>query len=134
MTKSTKTDRENIHNKFEGRCAYCGDRVEFKKMQVDHILSKKNFKMHIEHDWCVPFFLKHLTVNDLNHNDNLFPACRVCNKRKDTMDIETFRAELQLQLLRAQNTSANYRMAKKYKQVIETPKRIIFHFEKYFKR
>ena len=29
--------RRLVYNKFDGRCAYCGQPIEFKDMQVDHI-------------------------------------------------------------------------------------------------
>lgn len=97
-----KAQREWIYVKYEGHCAYCGEKVPYEKFQVDHIIPKRNFDFCVSRKWNIPFFLKHLTINDVNHEHNLFPSCRVCNKRKDTLSIEDFRAELQLQVARAQ--------------------------------
>lgn len=128
-----KKDRIRIHNKFNGHCAYCGDEIELKDMQIDHIIPKRNFKQSIIKKWNVPLFLYHLTLEDLNHNDNLFPACRVCNNWKSTLDLELFRFELSMQIERLNERSSNYRIAKKYGLVIETKKPIHFYFEKILK-
>jgi len=33
-----KINRELVHSKFGGRCAYCGVEITIKQMQVDHIV------------------------------------------------------------------------------------------------
>jgi len=131
-------NRNEVYKKCNKRCAYCGDKIKFKDMQVDHIIPKSNFtrivktqKMHPTVDLRqIPDFLGHLTVDDLNHIDNLHPSCRVCNKAKDSFHLQLFRTELEAQVYRARMYSRNYRFALKYKQVRETPKPIIFYFEK----
>ena len=35
-----KKQREQIYKKYNGRCAYCGEKIEYKDMQVDHIKPK----------------------------------------------------------------------------------------------
>jgi len=122
--------REKVYNKFNGRCAYCGHEIEYKDMQVDHVMCKANFEMYIKNNYKIPDFLTHLKIDQVNHIDNLFPSCRYCNKRKDTFSLETFRSELQEQLNRTNKYCATYRMAKRYGQVQETPEPIMFYFEK----
>ena len=53
--------RKLIHNKYNGRCAYCGTKIDFSEMQVDHY-------------W--PKLLAHIQP-DLNNNgfENLMPSC-----------------------------------------------------------
>jgi hypothetical protein len=126
-------DRQLVYDKFHGHCAYCGDPLHITKMQVDHILSKANFLHHIENYWNVPDFLKHLTVDDLNHPDNLFPSCGYCNNWKNGFHLELFREELSLQISRLNARSPNYRIAKRFGQLIETPTPIVFYFEKQWK-
>ena len=123
-----KDIREAVFNKYNGHCAYCGDKL--KRMQIDHIIPQSNFLMHVENNYDVPKFLNHLTENDVNHIDNLNPSCQICNKAKDTFSLRFFKTELQEQLNRAKKYSRNYRFALKYGQVIETPKPIVFYFEK----
>lgn len=122
--------RDKIYQKYGGRCGYCGDQIKIKDMQIDHIIPKSNFRPFVMNNFKVPRFLAHLTVNDLHHKDNLMPACRSCNRFKDSFDIEEFRNELRLQLDRANKYSRNYRLARKWGQVQETPKEIVFYFEK----
>ena len=132
-----KEVRKVVWQKYNCHCAYCGDKIKYKDMQIDHIIPKLNwdnvmmYKDRISY-WSkyVPDFLKHLTSIDLNHIDNLSPSCRICNKFKDTFDLEMFRSELMEQTQRAFKTSSNYRRALKFNQIKETPKRIIFYFER----
>ncbi len=99
-------------------------------MQIDHIIPQYNFTQHIHNRFRIPKFLTHLTESDLNHIDNLHPACRVCNKWKSDHDLELFRSELSEQVKRLNLYSSNYRIAKKYGQIQETIEPIIFFFEK----
>ena len=32
-----KIDREEVYNKCDGHCAYCGNEITIKQMQIDHI-------------------------------------------------------------------------------------------------
>lgn len=70
MAKS-KSVREKIYNKFEGRCAYCGKAMEYKQMQVDHYYPQCKAR----------FYLKRFGI-DVHSEDNLMPACRRCNHYK----------------------------------------------------
>ena len=124
-----KADREIVFMKYVGRCAYCGEVITIKEMQVDHIIPKRNFIWHIKNKYKVPEFLKHLTENDIDHIDNLFPSCRVCNKWKSTHPVEQFRKELSEQVKRLNEYSSNYRIAKRYHLVKETDYGIEFYFE-----
>ena len=36
-----KTTREIVYQKYGGKCAYCGNEITLKEMQVDHILPKR---------------------------------------------------------------------------------------------
>ena len=79
-----KYDRLKILKKFDGHCAYCGLKIEFKKMQVDHY-------------W--PQCLSHLKSNEDNNDDNnLMPSCAKCNNHKHGMRPEVWRSELERQV------------------------------------
>lgn len=125
----TKQQRIEIHGKYNGRCAYCGDEIKLRDMQVDHVIPQCNWIWHMKNRFRIPYFLSHLTENDLNHKDNLMPTCRVCNKWKSAHDLELFRSEIYEQVKRLNNYSSNYRMAKKYGLIEETVKPIRFYFE-----
>lgn len=123
-------NRVDVFEKFNGKCAYCGCEIALNEMQIDHIIPQRNFEKHIlEGSDKIPQFLRHLNVSDLNHIDNLFPACRICNGWKSTYHLELFRSEIGVQVKRLNERSANFRMAKKYGLIEETENEVIFYFE-----
>jgi len=91
-----KKKRQEVYDKLNGHCAYCGIELKIKDMQIDHIVPQmswynvfKNKHILEYYQKFVPKFLEHLTENDLHHIDNLNPACRVCNKWKSAHYLET---------------------------------------------
>lgn len=64
----TPEKRKIIYEKFNGRCAYCGKKIEYKDMQVDHLMP--------------------LRLGGDDNIKNLMPTCRSCNhyKRANTLD------------------------------------------------
>ena len=123
MSKLTKKQREQIWQKYGGRCAYCGEPIELKDMQADHI--KPIFR-----GWDDQL-KAHLPEGHLGDNsiENFNPACRACNFRKSTSDIEGFREALEhgLDCCRRDFT---YRMMVRYGLVVEQPQKVVFYFEK----
>jgi predicted restriction endonuclease len=63
--------REQVYKKYLGRCAYCGNSIAYKEMQVDHILAKAN--------------------GGEDELKNLNPLCRSCNHYKRAESLEHFR-------------------------------------------
>ena len=132
-----KSQRQIIFEKFKGKCAYCGCEIHngrmskpnIQRMEIEHIIPKERFFRNMHNGFHIPDFLRHLTPDDVEHIDNKFPSCRTCNRYKHTLTLEDFRRELSKQLERAKTDSFNFRMALKYKQVIEQPKPIVFYFE-----
>ncbi len=127
----TKQQREKIYSKYGGHCAYCGCKITVEQMQVDHIIPQREYENHIKRKIRVPNFLTHLTENDVNNEENLNPACAICNKWKSAHDLELFRSELSEQPKRLNDYSSNFRIAKKYGlvHIIDNP--IIFYFENF---
>ena len=101
--------RKIVYEKYNGHCAYCGDAIKYKDMQVDHINS---------------VFLKGKD-NDIS---NLAPACRSCNFYKGTMTVEGFRGQLGLIVERLEKVFI-YRLARDYGLISENKKDIKFYFE-----
>lgn len=122
--------REEVFKKLHGHCAYCGEALKsIKQMQVDHIIPQAFFVGYVRSKIYVPQFLEHLTECDVDHIDNLHPACGVCNKWKSTFHLELFRSEIADQIKRLNDYSSNFRLAKRYGIVQETPQPIVFYFE-----
>jgi 5-methylcytosine-specific restriction endonuclease McrA len=125
---SDKDFRERVWKKTNGCCAYCGEDLHIKKFQIDHIICEYNWESYITNKVHIPGFLEHLTIEDLHHFDNLFASCRSCNSYKDTHPLEGFRVQIGKQIERLRN-NWNFKFAKRYGLVAETPKPIVFYFE-----
>ena len=105
----TQEARTKVYNKYNGHCAYCGKEIEYKDMQVDHIMPKTS-KSFIEtyqtdpngFDEFVHTFMKnHICyiehVKRLDSIDdllNLMPTCRRCNHYKRSSTIEQYRSNI----------------------------------------
>lgn len=123
-----KPDRKKVYDKFGGKCAYCGCELNG-KFQVDHVIPQSLFTFFIGNKHKVPTFLSHLTLGQVNHIDNLFPACCSCNNYKDAYDIERFRAEIGLFRERLNKLSTHYKFSIRYGLIQEIEKPIVFYFE-----
>lgn len=105
-----KKIREQIYQKYNGHCAYCGCVLAYKDMQVDHIKSVYG-------------------KDGSNDVDNLLPACRMCNFYKSTFSIDAFRKNLETLHERLQKPFI-YRLAFKYGLITEHKDKVVFYFEK----
>ena len=74
-----KKVRIEVYNKYKGHCAYCGKAIEYKDMQVDHLIpvQRERFKKYSE--------------EEIECLENYMPACRRCNHYKRAHSLETFR-------------------------------------------
>ena len=117
----SKAKRLGVLCKYDNHCAYCGEDITLKTMQVDHIISKRNF--YIGHRDQSPDY----DVGDIR---NLNPSCRKCNNFKGGMTVEELRVEIEKQPKRARKTSVNFRMAEKFGLIKVVEKPVIFHFER----
>lgn len=66
-----KDKRVEVYNKYNGHCAYCGKKMEYKDMQVDHIIPKR--------------------IGGSDDVENLNPSCRRCNHYKRANTLEGYR-------------------------------------------
>lgn len=105
-----KNIREQVYRKYNGHCAYCGCKLEYKDMQVDHV---------------IPVYGKDGS-NDL---DNLMPTCRMCNFYKSIYSLDDFRKNLETLHERLQKPFI-YRLALKYGLITEHKDKVVFYFEK----
>lgn len=105
-----KKIREQIYQKYDGHCAYCGCKLDYKDMQVDHVVSVFYY-------------------NGTDDIENLMPSCRMCNFYKSTFSLEDFRKNLETLHKRLEKTFI-YRLALKYHLIEEHRDKVIFYFEK----
>lgn len=131
-TNNMKINRDTVYRKFNRHCAYCGCLL-VGKFQIDHVIPKRNFRTDVANKYRVPLFLVHLTVDDVDHIDNLVPTCHSCNNYKDTYPLETFRHNI-LELKRQLNdNSSQYRISKRFGLIREVDIPVKFYFENFVK-
>ena len=89
-----KINREQIYNKYNGHCAYCGQVITIKEMQVDHIIPKAR--------------------GGTDAYNNLVPACRLCNHYKRAGSLTFFRNVLLGELIDRLKDLYIFRVALRY--------------------
>jgi predicted restriction endonuclease len=104
--------REKVWNKYDCKCAYCGEELEYNKMQVDHIEPKY--------------------LGGEDSIDNYNPSCRGCNFYKSTFSIEEFRNQLKTIVDRIKKPFI-VRLAIKYGIISFKTFDGVFFYEKYNK-
>ena len=107
-----KSIREQVYQKYNGHCAYCGRIIKLSEMQIDHFVPKRGW---VEQG-----------TDDI---DNLMPSCRLCNHYKRANSLETFRryiAEIPQKL----KQNYIYKVGIVYGNVSEEEKSISFYFER----
>lgn len=120
IAKAKKEERLFVFNKFNGRCAYCGDSLNIDCFHTDHIIPKRRYKY----------------PNDgyeigSDSVENLFPSCSSCNSCKSDLSIEGFRYRIMDRLERLNEYSSEYRIAKRFGLITEFPDDVVFYFEKF---
>ena len=108
--KLTKEERIEIYNRFDGRCGYCGEKINIKNMQVDHIVA--------------------LRVGGTDTLDNMICACRSCNHYKSTYTLEVFEKQLQEIPNRLIRDSVIFRIALRYGLIEIKDKKVEFYYKK----
>ena len=120
-------EREIVHNKFKGKCAYCGCKIRLNKkasgkmipvMQVDHFEPLQRTISKSEDE-----------TERLEHINNKMPACPTCNLFKTTYDIEMFRKCLEDQLRIELVNCTRFKRLLKYGLIEIVDKNVQFHFE-----
>jgi len=76
----SKALREKVYNKYEGCCAYCGRKIEYRQMQIDHYYPQSRAR----------YYLRRHKI-DVHAEGNLMPTCRRCNHYKRAAHPEQFR-------------------------------------------
>ena len=106
----TPAQRKRIHESCNGMCAYCGCELRYEDMQIDHIMPLINGGMDVI--------------------ENMLPACRCCNHRKGSENLERYRQSVSDFPKVLNRDSVTYRNAVRYGLIIPNPHTIVFHFEK----
>lgn len=106
----TKSERMKILKKTDGHCAYCGCKITYNEMQIDHVISIYNGGEDTE--------------------SNMLPACRSCNHYKGTSSLGAFRRKVEKMLDVLERDNVTYKIAKRFGLLVPKPRKIVFYFEK----
>ena len=118
-----KINRQEIYNKCNGHCAYCGKEMTIKQMQIDHI--EPHWHTMTEQE------AQRFNINKGSHEmNNLNPSCARCNKWKSTYSLEQFRGVVQRSIDRMERDTPNFRLAKDYGLITITNQPVVFYFER----
>lgn len=105
----TKKEREQIYEKCNGHCAYCGCDLDYKDMQVDHVIP-----------------LRKGGADELN---NMLPACGSCNHYKTTFTAEEFRKYLEGIPERLMRDSIPFKVGMRFGIIQKKSDPVRFYFE-----
>lgn len=79
----SKKTRLEVYAKYDGHCAYCGKEIEYKDMQLDHLIPRQRERF------------KKYTEAEIECFENYMPSCRRCNHYKRAHSLETFRTMIE---------------------------------------
>lgn len=114
----SKVNRNEIFNKFGGRCAYCGAILE-QRWHADHLEPVVR---------CL--HTGEMTKPENDNFGNMMPSCPSCNMDKSSMPLEVWRGLIENKINVLNRDVAVYRFAKRYGLVQETGKPVVFYFER----
>lgn len=122
-----KSQREALHGKYGGLCAYCGKPLGA-RWHADHIdpvmriatyVRGQGFKYTGKMDWP-----ERDTVENFN------PACAPCNLYKGVLSLEEWRRAIQHLNDLLLRDSGPFRHALRFGLVAESRNPVVFHFER----
>lgn len=105
----TKEERQQVYEKYDGHCAYCGKPITVKNMQVDHMTP--------------------LRLDGTDGMKNYMPACRSCNHYKRGNSLEGWRKMIERIPEKLKRDSYIYRVGLDFGMVDGHEKRVVFYFE-----
>lgn len=123
----SKKVREQVFYKCNGRCAYCGEPLQ-NGWHVDHVKPIRRVT-----EFCHEK-MKIVNTGECSNPENetinnYMPACASCNINKHQMTLEQFRGLIKDFINSLNKTSTQYKIAKRYGLLVETPTPVIFYFE-----
>lgn len=124
----SKAMRQQVYNKYNGHCAYCGKEIALKDMQVDHIIPVM-WAIYGTGEQRAPVE-QMITDGSMDSLDNYMPTCRSCNFYKGMGNIESLRERIQHSLDRTCRSSFQTRLAMQCGIMNYKPWDGKFYFEK----
>lgn len=111
-----KKVRIEVYNKYGGHCAYCGKKLEYKDMQLDHIIPRRNWG-------------NRYTEEQIECFENYACSCRSCNHYKRAHTLETFRRMIEEIPKKLFRNNYIYKIGLNYNLIQVNEHKIKFYFE-----
>ena len=124
-----KKTRQQVYDKYNGHCAYCGKAIDIKDMQVDHVVSY-GLSIYSGTEEDRKRIQEMVDNGSINALDNLMPACRMCNFYKSSLTLEEFRTSIFNELSHTCVKSFQVRLAIQFGMIEYHPWDGKFYFEK----
>ena len=121
----TKSQRQNLFNRFGGKCAYCGCDLPL-RWHADHF---EPVERAPDYSADNPFKTWKPTRPDRDVISNMMPSCPPCNIDKHSMNLESWRTWLQTRL-EALCKTPGFKLLSAHGLVKTTGAPIVFHFER----
>lgn len=112
-----KKTREAVYNKYSGHCAYCGKKIGYKDMQLDHLIPKQREQF------------KRYSTEEIECFENYMPACRRCNHAKRSYSLEGFREFIETIPKKLFRDNYIYKVGLDYGLVEAHEHKVKFYFE-----
>ena len=96
----SRQDRENVLQKYNCKCAYCGNALTISTLKLDPT------------------------------PDSIYPSCMRCKRRKGSKTIEQFRLHISVVHKQLQYLNSKYSLCRDFKLVADVTNDVLFHFEK----
>jgi 5-methylcytosine-specific restriction endonuclease McrA len=113
-----KKVRLEVYDKYNGRCAYCGKKIEYKDMQLDHLIP-------VQREW-----FKKYTEEEIECFENYMPSCRRCNHYKRAHSLKMFREMIEEIPKKLYRDNYIYKVGLDYGLLEPHEHKIEFYFEK----
>ena len=112
-----KKTRIEVYNKYNGHCAYCGKEIEYKDMQLDHMIPRQRERF------------KRYTEEEIECFENYMPSCRRCNHSKRSYSLENYRKFVEEIPRKLEERNYIYKVGLDYKLIEPHKHKVIFYFE-----
>ena len=97
----SKSEREYVLQKYGGCCSYCPKPLTMKTLCLD------------------------------SNNNQLYPSCMRCRRRKGSKTIEQYRLHIMVEHKKLQYLNSKYSLCKDFGMVADVTNEVLFNFEKY---
>ena len=125
--RGTKAQKEALRAKFDGRCAYCGCKLD--RMHADHMQPVIRL---VNDPWGnpLPASERRMIKPERNVVSNMMPACAPCNLHKGGYTLEGWRDIIQRSAVILRKQTSTFKAGERFGVISVSDDPVIFHFER----